>query len=124
MRALLPSWPLLLWSGLAATVTCVWILGALLPSAGARALVPGARGGPALPALGLGIFVYPLLYAVPFQLLHNASILLGAVLGTGHALVLALAGRRRDRPHWNIALQRALSVILYGALLGFVYVTP
>lgn len=119
----MPSWPLLLWSGLAATVITVWILGVLMPAAGAHALAPQARRMPGLQAFALGVFVYPLAYAIPFQLLHNANLVTGAVLGIAHALLLALTGTP-ERPDLHAAGQRAASVILYGALLGFTYVTP
>lgn len=122
VSTLLPSWPLLWWSGLAATLTSVWILGTLMPQAGGHALAPRARRA-ALPAWLLGVFVYPLGYALPFQLMHDASLILGATFGIGHAVLLILAGGR-ERPGMPVIMQRVATVIAYGAVLGFSYVTP
>jgi hypothetical protein len=123
MHLLVPSWPLLLWSALAATLICVWMLGVLMPEAGARALAPRAGRAPRAQALLLGVLVYPLFYALAFQLLREANLLVGAGLGVGHALLLAVIALPNQVPA-PAAVQRALAVIAYGALLGFVYVTP
>lgn len=122
--AQLPAWPLLFWSGLVATVICVWMLGALVPDAGARALAPFARRAAPLQALVLGVLVYPILYAVPFQLLHRATLPTGALLGLLHALLLFAPRSARTATDRPALLWRAGTVVLYGAILGFTYLTP
>lgn len=120
-----PSWPLLLWSGLAATCAA-----ALFGSAiGGRAHAPWAlagwnapTGGAAGMTLLAGLLLYPALYGVALELVGQSSAAVGLALGAVHGLAaLAVAAARGQARH---ALRHALMHVVYGATLAFLYVTP
>jgi hypothetical protein len=87
-----------------------------------------------LRTLLLGVLVYAPLYGLSFEILQRADIFYGIVLGTAHGLVAMLIAtvRRRNSAHpartRGAALLEAARVVaarvLYGAVLGFVYLVP
>ena len=123
---LTPSWLLLVWTGLAATLAIAAIFAPLFGSRGPRGSVyffrPRAFPDFLLLAL-LGILVYPLVYGFIFDSIHVASAFSGAVTGALHGVALvAISAIRRRRPEMpGITL---LLYVAYGAVLGFFYVTP
>jgi hypothetical protein len=124
LSALLLTALLLLWSGIAATAVTGLVAAPFFgekPAAIALNGQPQASGG----ALLLGLAVYPLCYALGFATLGEASLATGALLGTAHAAVLGLlALRRGGRKRLHATRARMLLCVLYGAMLGFAFVTP
>jgi hypothetical protein len=121
-----PSWLLMLWTGLAALLAAAAIIAPLAGSTAPRGALLFFR--PAgfvdfLLLLLLGLVLYPLVYGTIFDLLHVATILSGAGVGAAHAAVLLLVQplthRRIDAPAVTV-----LTCLVYGIVMGFLYVTP
>jgi hypothetical protein len=148
---IVPSFPLLIVSGLTAYVVSSWLL-IFLRVIGATRYVPrvywacvafggltgaAAFGGRVLRAICM-IALIPLLYAVFFELTGNADLKIGGLLGMVHAavvgLILPLVGatakcRRAPVPGlfgWRLGAATPFLLLLvyalYGATLGYVYV--
>jgi hypothetical protein len=139
-----PSWLLLFWCGFAASLASEWIVAAV------RAAIARGRGvqptGPRLMstprgsvpiAVLLGTLVSSPIYGLVFELWHRADLAAGLALGTLHGilaglfvLVAFLRRRRKDnratpvRPLAVFRVRRLVTRVLYGALLGFLYVVP
>lgn len=119
------SWLLLIWTGLAATIFAAAVIAPLAArgvSGSVLFMRPASIADTALLAL-LGIVVYPAIYGTILDTLHSASILTGAAIGVAHAIVLvfALGINRRGNATIRAIL---LTHVAYGAVLGFLYVTP
>jgi hypothetical protein len=121
----LPSWPLLLWCGTAATCAAATI-GALI---GGRRPAPWSLAPrPRSPSHGLavtllaGMFLLPLVYGLAFEVLQQATIVTGLGVGAAHAAGSVLAARPRDEPRQ--AFSSAVVALVYGAAIGFFYITP
>ena len=124
MSALLPPLLLLLWSGLAATLVTTLVLAPLF-GVSAAALSPAPARPRVLSALLAGTLALPLVYALGFALLREASLLTGTLLGGVLALGLvgrsvAAGGRELLRENGR----RGLIWVAYGTLLGFVHTIP
>jgi hypothetical protein len=123
-----PSWLLLLWAGVAAT------LAAGLAGAGPGVLIGAhmrTRGfrrhlGRFSLAIALGTLVYPLLYGLVFETTARADLALGAGLGAAHGLLALIwtAIRPIRSSHSPARLQLLLGHLIYGATLGLLYVVP
>ncbi len=148
------AWTLLAWSGLAATLAVTWVaavaagsgitrlrparlLGCLVV---ARPRWLSAAVGLGL-HLGLGTFVFPAGYALVFARAGRADAGLGILLGGLHALAAGaalpwLARGARCAPDGvhpgffgrNLGAATPIAIVLahvlYGGLLGYVYVVP
>jgi len=145
-----PSWLLLLWCGFAASLASEWIVAAfraLFTRNGDRARTDDTRrAGPRLMstprnsiplAVILGTLVSAPVYGVIFEWWHRADLESGLLLGTVHGvlagivvLIAFLRRRRMDnrdtpvRPLAVFRVRRLVTRVLYGALLGFLYVVP
>ena len=71
----------------------------------------------------LGAIIYPFLYGGLFALLRHASIFTGTVLGALHAAVFVGAQLAAGKQPNSIRLT-FVPYVAYGAVLGFLYVTP
>ena len=145
------SLPLLITSGLTAYIVSSWLL-VLLRVLGATRYSPrvywacglfgsmrGAAvfGGQIARAIGLSLIV-PLIYALFFEIVGNAELPMGAIVGAVHALMVGLAlpvvARRQGCAQaptpgllgWRLGPATPLIMLgvyaLYGATLGYVYV--
>jgi hypothetical protein len=124
-----PSWLLLIWSGLAAT------LAASVVGAGPGILI-GTRIprrhrlrrhlGRLLLGAALGVIVYPVLYGVAFEWMVRADLVIGAMLGAAHGALAILARAVRPPTHRGAPGPGRLLAghLVYGALLGWLYVVP
>lgn len=124
-----PSWLLLLWTGLAATLV------ASVAGAGPGILI-GTRlsrrnrvrrhFGRLMLAVLLGVVLYPLLYGAVFEALGRADLTLGAALGGAHGALAVLW--RVLRPPTGRDLPGPLRLLighaLYGVVLGVLYIVP
>lgn len=121
-----PSWLLLVWTGLAALLAAALIVAPLAGSGGPRSALyffrPQDAGGYILMGV-LGLLVYPVLYGLAFDLTHTASVLSGAAAGIVNAAIL-IAVRAVQRGRIEKPLLTLLLYVVYGAVLGFLYVTP
>lgn len=124
-----PSWVLLAWSALAATLASLG-LRALLPPPRPRGAAHGTSGvrpgraGAFARDLFLGLLLLPPLYGFAFEALGRADLVAGAALGTAHGLLDAAIRARTASPRGR-AIARALTGgIAYGLALGFLYVVP
>jgi hypothetical protein len=120
-----PSWFLLLWSGLAATCAAA-LAGSLIGGSAARpwTLLPGdrTRSAALLSTLAAGFVAYPVLYGFLFEVVGRSGVGTGLVTGAVHALIMFLAaGPRSDT---RSALRVAAMHLCYGGVLAFLYVTP
>jgi hypothetical protein len=115
-----PTWPILLWSGLVASVVASFILPRRVPR---RA---GARSLPRWPvALILGVLLFAPLYGVGFEMLGRANLGTGIMFGAAHGLFsLALAIPRRRQAGALHLLRLMAGRVLFGTLLGFLYPVP
>jgi hypothetical protein len=140
-----PSWLLLLWCGFAASLASEWIV------ATARAIIDRRRhdphrAGPRLLstprgsapiAVLAGTLVSAPVYGLAFESWQRADVTAGLILGAIHGvmaglivLVAFLRRRRKDnrltplRPLAAFRVRRLVTRVLYGALLGFLYVVP
>jgi hypothetical protein len=140
-----PSWLLLLWCGFAASLASEWIV-AMARAVLARGRDHPSRSGPRLMstprgsvpiAVLLGTLVSAPVYGLIFEWWHRADLAAGLLLGTIHGtvaglivLVAFLRRRRRDnrempvRPLAVFRARRLITRVLYGAVLGFLYVVP
>lgn len=139
-----PSWLLLFWCGLAAAIVSEWV--AAIPripnrrnESGGRAGTPRLLSQPhgSVPlAILYGTLIFAPAYGLLFEWLARADLEAGAVAGAVHgalAALLFLIGwarmrRNREAPAFKpVALYRArrlLARVVYGAVLGFLYVVP
>lgn len=134
------SWPLLLWSGLAAAIASEWVagLGAATVRPRERSSAPRLmtrpRGSTIVHILA-GVLVFAPLYGLAFEIAGRASLTLGATLGAVHgilvtawALLAAIRGERKLRPTPRAVflhrVGRSAVQVIYGAVLGFLYVVP
>jgi hypothetical protein len=121
-----PSWLLLLWTGLAALLAAALIVAPLAGPRAPRGAIYFFRPegfAQYLLLVFLGLVLYPLLYGLAFDLTHTASVLSGAAAGLAHAAGL-LAIRAARRARIQMPLLTLLLYVVYGAVLGFLYVTP
>lgn len=111
-----PGLLLLLWCGVAATTVARPIARHTPASADRRARVL---------ALAADLLAFPLLYAVVFELIGQAHLVNGAVLGAVHGALAMSAGYARgtglDR---GAHIRTFLARTLYGAVFAFVYIVP
>jgi hypothetical protein len=123
------SWPLLVWTGLAATLL------ASIAGAGPGILI-GTRlsrkhrvrrhFGRFMLAVVLGVVVYPAAYGAVFEVLSRADLMMGLALGGAHGAIAVLwrvlrppTGRDTPAP-----LRLLAGHLLYGAALGIFYIVP
>lgn len=120
-----PSWLILAWSAFVATCAAA-MTGALLGGSAPAtwSLLPQARGAARALAgtAALGLVLYPVLYALVFEVAGRADATLGLLLGAVHALAALLAAgpRRRTRAAFRVAAMH----FTYAVTLSFLYVTP
>ena len=147
------SWPLLFWSGLVAYITTSWVtvlfraLRATLYSPRlywASKAFGNTRGGAMfasriMRAVALTVLV-PIPYAIVFEVVGNAELLFGALLGLLHAILIGLtlplatdSSGSRGAPApglfgWRLGAATPFIILFvysfYGAMLGYVYVIP
>lgn len=147
------AWTLLLWSGFTATLAVTWLDGVACAYGLTRLRAPrllgclvverprwlGASAGLLLHFL-LGTLAFPAAYAVVFTRLGRADAGMGMLLGGIHGLAagaslpwLARAGRCSPEGGPGLFGRRlgvatplgiVLAHIVYGGLLGYVYVVP
>lgn len=139
-----PSWLLLLWCGFAASLASEWIVAAV------RAILARGRdtqrSGPRLMstprgsvpiAVLTGTLISAPVYGLIFEWWRRADLAAGLLLGTIHGLIAGLIiliafvrRRRKDRrdtpvrPLAVFRVRRLVTRVLYGALMGFLYVVP
>jgi hypothetical protein len=140
-----PSWLLLFWCGLVASITSEWT------AAVVRALFNRGRneGTPGIPrlmreprgsapiAIITGTLVSAPVYGLLFEWFHRADLTLGASIGAVHGtfagiLILLAAMRNRTpasagfslRPTAVYRVRRFATRVLYGALRGLLYAVP
>jgi hypothetical protein len=115
-----PTWPILLWSGLVASVAASFVLPRRVPRhAGIRSL-------PRWPmVLLLGVLLFAPLYGVGFEALGRANLGTGVMFGAAHGLFsLAFAiPRRREAGAFHL-MRLVAGRLLYGTLIGFLYPVP
>jgi hypothetical protein len=147
------SWPLLAASGLTAYIVSSWLL-VLLRLVRATTFAPrvywacgifGSTHGAALfagrvlRAIAFTLLI-PLLYVIVFEIIGNAELAFGALLGSAHGVFVGItlpiiAARHgcAQAPSpgffgWRLGGATPLLIIfvyaLYGATLGYVYVIP
>ncbi len=116
----------MLWTGLAALLAAAALIAPLAgPDAPRSAVFFFRPAGFAdfLLLLTLGMVLYPLVYGAIFDLIHVANLVAGATVGAVHAAILlaaqTLGQRRIQRPSVTI-----LTCLVYGIVIGFLYVTP
>ncbi|MGH7464614.1 MAG: hypothetical protein ACREK1_05520 [Longimicrobiales bacterium] len=122
---IMPAWLLLLWSGLAAACVAALtatLIGGVRVASWSLAPVPRSRSHGAAWSIGAGMFAYPLVYGIAFELLHRADLRTGFMLGAVHAAVMFAAARRRGS--MRAALRAAAAHLVYGGVIAFLYVTP
>ena len=116
----------MLWTGTAALLATAAVIAPLAGPRRPRGAVlffrpDGLRELPLL--LALGMVLYPAAYGLAFDALHNATFLSGAALGALHAVLLllfqAVTGRTVREPAVTV-----LTCLVYGIVMGFLYVTP
>ncbi len=136
-----PSWPLLLWCGLAAAIASAWIAG-LFASFGrkqenrsaAPRLMSRPRGS-TLVSILTGTLLFAPLYGIAFEFVGRADLSTGALFGLVHGILAtawslwaARRGNARIRPPVRSILfhrvARTAIRVIYGATLGFLYVVP
>ncbi|HEU5208855.1 MAG TPA: hypothetical protein VFU06_05525 [Longimicrobiales bacterium] len=111
-----PGFLLLLWCGIAATVVAGPI---------ARHTPAAARGRPRAIAAVADLLLFPLLYAVALELIGQADLTTGVVLGATHGgIELVAASLRPDRPSADVRVRTFLARTLYGVVFAFVYIVP
>lgn len=118
MNFALPDFLVLAWAGLAAALCFAWIR-------------PVASEGRAflrfLGALLLALVFYTPLYGLLFETIHRADVLSGLLAGTMHGVAALFAGAPRNAPARTRTATRArvvLAHIVFGAVLGSLYVVP
>ena len=122
---IMPAWLLLIWSGLAAASAAALVapaLGGVPVAAWSLAPLPRSRAHGIAWSIAAGMFAYPLLYGIAFELLHRADIRIGLLLGAVHGAIMFLAARRASTT--RAALRAASAHLVYAAVLAFLYVTP
>jgi hypothetical protein len=135
------SLPLLIWCGLAAAIASEWIagLGATLLRRGERSrsaprLMSRPRGS-TLVSLLTGTLLFAPLYGWIFEWAGRADLAAGTALGAAHGLVVtawSIWASQRAEPRVRPALRAVLAHrarrtavrVLYGAILGLLYVVP
>lgn len=137
----MPSWPLLLWCGLAAAIASEWIAGvfaSLGRGAEKRSAAPRLMSRPrgsTLFSILTGTILFAPLYGLAFEFMGRADLSGGALLGLAHGIFATAwslwAARRGDNrirpPVRSILFHRAARTairVIYGATLGFLYVVP
>jgi hypothetical protein len=137
----MPSWPLLLWCGLAAAIASEWIAGlcaSLVRRPDTRSAAPRLMSRPrgsTLVSLLTGTLLFAPIYGIAFESIGRADLSSGALLGLIHGILAtawslsaARRGNARIRPPVrSILLHRAARTavrVIYGATLGFLYVVP
>jgi len=140
-----PSWLLLFWCGLVASIASEWTAAAIRASVG-RARNHGASGNPRLMreprgstliAIITGTLVSAPVYGLLFEWIHRADLTVGATIGAVHGtlagtVVLFATIRNRNtrsagfslRPTAFYRLRRFATRVLYGALMGLLYAVP
>jgi hypothetical protein len=145
LRVPTPSWLLLFWCGLVASIASEWAAAFFRAVAG-RGRNDGASGNPRLMreprgsapiAIITGTLISAPAYGLVFEWFHRADLTLGATLGAIHgtlagALILLAAIRNRHplsagfslRPTALYRVRRFATRVLYGALMGLLYAVP
>ena len=134
------SWPLLFWCGLAAAIASEWLagLGSVLFRSRERTAAPRLMSRPrgsTLVHVLTGTLIFAPIYGIAFELAGRADLATGAALGAAHGALVtawALSASRRGDPRLRPATRSILSHragrtalrIVYGAVLGFLYVVP
>jgi hypothetical protein len=136
-----PSWPLLLWCGLAAAIASQWIAGlfaSVFHRRENRSVAPRLMSRPrgsVLVSLLTGTLLFAPLYGIVFEFIGRADLSTGALLGVLHGILATIwslwAARHGDArirpPVRSILFHRAARTairVIYGAALGFLYVVP
>jgi len=137
----MPSWPLLLWCGLAAAVTSQWVAGIVASvfrrreNRSAAPRLMSRQRGSVLVSILTGTLVFAPVYGIAFEFTGRSDLSTGATLGLIHGILATAwslwAARRGDerlRPSLRSLLAhraaRTAIRVLYGAVLGFLYVVP
>lgn len=139
-----PSWLLLFWCGFAASLASEWIVAAIRALFAGRSnekhsgprLMSAPRGSVPI-AVVTGTLISAPVYGLIFEWMHRADLTAGVLLGALHGLLagviilIAFVRRRRMdrrdtsvRPLAVFRVRRLVTRVLYGALLGFLYVVP
>jgi hypothetical protein len=122
---IMPAWLLLIWSGLVAACVAAIIapaIGGVPVASWSLAPVPRSRSQGVAWSLAAGMFAYPLLYGIAFELIERADLRTGLILGTLHGAVMFAVARRRAPS--RAALRTAVAHLVYGIVMAFLYVTP
>jgi hypothetical protein len=126
-----PAWLLLAWAGFAAALCAAWIG---VPGATAAPRTGKGRVASMLTTVASGVFLYAPLYGFAFEFLRRADLFSGLALGSAHGIAAAglwLWQRHRDgqdplRPRQaTLEAARVMAArVLYGAVIGFLYLVP
>jgi hypothetical protein len=138
-----PSWLLLLWCGFTAAIASEWLVAAgrafIAPRGAEKGTGPRLMSRPrgSIPfSILSGTVVFAPLYGLLFEWLSRADFEAGAAVGAAHGvfagLLVLLSTIRRTtgpaakalRPMLGYRARRLITRVLYGALLGFLYVVP
>ncbi|HEX6134628.1 MAG TPA: hypothetical protein VFZ24_11725 [Longimicrobiales bacterium] len=120
-----PAWLLLIWSGLGAACAAAAIgasIGGVASGSWSLAPLPRSRTHGAAWSLLAGMFIYPIVYGLAFELFQRADVRAGFILGLLHAV--AVFSFIRPRAPLHPAVRAAAAHLAYGTVLGFLYVTP
>ena|SRR5690606_34405965 len=110
-----PGFLLLLWCGVAATIVARPI---------ARHATP-TRGRARIMAFTADLLVFPVIYAVVFELAGHADIAAGAILGATHgAIELGYSFSQPLPLSRDVRVRAFLARTLYGIVFAFVYIVP
>lgn len=122
---IMPAWLLLIWSGLVAACVAAALaplIGGVSVASWSLAPVPRSRSHGAAWSIAAGMFTYPLIYGIVFELIQRADLRTGLILGGLHGAVMFVVARRRGTS--RAALRAAAAHLVYGIVMAFLYVTP
>jgi hypothetical protein len=136
-----PTWPLLLWCGLAAAIASQWIAGLVASifrrqeNRSASPRLMSRQRGSVLVSILTGTLLFAPLYGIVFELAGRSNLSTGALLGLVHGILAtawSLWAARRGDPRLRPSVRSILAHragrtairILYGAVLGYLYVVP
>jgi hypothetical protein len=122
-----PAWYLLMWAAVVAS-----LITTLLGLAARGHLGQRSPARAALASFVLGVLVWAPIYGFGFEWMGSANALGGGLLGALHGTIAALfalvrARRARTPPAHALASvqgRRIITRVVFGAVLGFLYVVP